>query len=177
MSSNDSMQDRSAAQCDDGRMMREKDEEDCGGARVVPLAVRNFGDQLKKIYLKGTILVGYGLCEEGGGKPVDDVFVSNTLVLSENLEHLFSEAPAGAKGTIPASRPSHALHCAGITRPDSIELSDLFVTRPGESTRTTDPGIHGIMAIGSGGIGKSAVLANPRCSLSSCLMNGLRDAA
>ena len=134
-----------------------KDDDDEFHGKKLPQVVRESRDRLKKIYQEGKVLVGYGLCEESGGDtPVDEIFVNITLVPRENLEQVFTEAPIGARSVWTPPRPSHALQSSAVVEQGGIELSELFVSHrksPGQSSTT----ISGVMAIGSGGIGKSTV--------------------
>ena len=134
-----------------------KDDDDEFHGKKLPQVVWESRDRLKKIYKEGKVLVGYGLCEEsGGGTPVDEIFVNITLVPRENLDQIFTEAPIGARSVWTPPRPSHALQSSAVVEQGGIELSELFVSHrksPGQSSTT----ISGVMAIGSGGIGKSTV--------------------
>ena len=129
----------------------------CGTDRDVPLVVRQSQDRLKKMYLEGKVLVSYGLSEESGGTPVEDVFVNITLVPKESVNKLFTEVAGAATSTMGASLPSHVLQRSADAGKDRIELSELFVPRPAAGDSSTGTTIRGVLAIGSGGIGKSTV--------------------
>ena len=143
---------------DGGEVCENPDGGLCGTDRDVPLVVRQSQDRLKKMYLEGKVLVSYGLSEEsGGGTPVEDVFVNITLVPKESVNKLFTEVAGATSSTMGASLPSHVLQRSADTGKDRIELSELFVPRPAAGDSSTGTTIRGVLAIGSGGIGKSTV--------------------
>ena len=73
------------------------------------------------------------------------------------MNKLFTEVAGATTSTMGASLPSHVLQRSADAGKDRIELSKLFVPRPAAGDSSTGTTIRGVLAIGSGGIGKSTV--------------------